>query len=59
MVLYFNKKDLVKFGEYLLSEKRTKRIIDNHNEEDKILIEERIRKVYHSDIENFLHEQKK
>jgi len=59
MVLYFNKKDLVKFGEYLLSEKRTKSIIDNHPDEDNNLIDERLRKVYHSDIENFLHKQKK
>ena len=59
MVLYFNKKDLVKFGEYLLSEKRTKSIIDNHPDEDNNLIDERLKKVYHSDIENFLLEQKK
>lgn len=59
MVLYFNKKDLVKFGEYLLSEKRTKSIIDNHPDEDNNLLDERLKKVYHSDIENFLHEQKK
>jgi len=54
MVTYYNKKDLVKFGEYLLSEKRTNRIKENYSENDNITIEERLSSVYHSDVENFL-----
>lgn len=48
MVIYFNKKDLVEFGNYLLSEKRNESI---SNEENK-------NKVHNEDIENFL-EQKR
>lgn len=54
MVTYFNKKDLVKFGEYLLSEKRTNLIKENYSEGDNVSLEERLRNVYHSDVENFL-----
>ncbi len=52
MVTYFNKKDLVDFGNYLLSEER-KRLFENHPEPVGTL-EERLLKVHHSDIENFL-----
>jgi len=52
MVTYFNKKDLVNFGNYLLSEER-KRLFENHPEPVGTL-EERLSKVHHSDIENFL-----
>mgnify|MGYP001004308453 FL=1 len=52
MVTYFNKKDLVDFGNYLLSEER-KRLFENHPEPVGTL-EERLSKVHHSDIENFL-----
>jgi hypothetical protein len=54
MVTYFNKKDLVKFGEYLLSKERTDRILSNYDENDNIPKEERLREVYHADVENFL-----
>lgn len=54
MVTYFNKKDLVKFGEYLLSEQRTNLIKEGYSETDNISIEERLKNVYHSDVENFL-----
>lgn len=59
MVTYFNKKDLVRFGQYLLSEKRTKSIVENYKEWDNISLEERLREVYHSDTENFLESIKK
>lgn len=52
MVTYFNKKDLVDFGNYLLSEER-KRLFENHPEPVGTL-EERLSKVHHSDVENFL-----
>jgi len=52
MVTYFNKKDLVDFGNYLLSEER-KRLFENHPEPVGTL-KERLSKVHHSDIENFL-----
>lgn len=52
MVTYFNKKDLVDFGNYLLSEER-KMLFENHPEPVGTL-EERLAKVHHSDIENFL-----
>jgi len=51
MVTYFNRKDLVNFGKYLLSEERTKRISDT---DSSIPIEERLKEVYHADVENFL-----
>lgn len=57
MVTYFNKKDLVDFGNYLLSEER-KRLFENHPEPVGTL-EERLSKVHHSDIENFLSMNKK
>lgn len=59
MVTYFNKKDLVNFGKYLLSEKRTKSITDNYSEEDNISLKERLLEVYHADVENFLDSIKK
>lgn len=59
MVTYFNKTDLVKFGKYLLSEERTKLILNNPNFLPKEQIEERIREVCHSDVENFLETIKK
>lgn len=59
MVVYFNKKDLVKFGEYLLSEERTKKFAEIWNEGDNITFEERLRTVYHADVENFLNKIRK
>ncbi len=54
MVTYFNKKDLVMFGNYLLSEERKEKIKENYSENDNIPIAERLSSVYHSDVENFL-----
>ena len=52
MVTYFNKKDLVDFGNYLLSKER-KELFKLHPKPIGSL-EERLSKVHHSDIENFL-----
>lgn len=51
MVTYFNKKDLVAFGKYLLSKERTDRITQTESE---IPVKERLKEVYHADVENFL-----
>jgi len=51
MVVYFNKKDLVAFGKYLLSKERTDRITQTESE---IPVKERLKEVYHADVENFL-----
>jgi len=59
MVTYFNRKDLVDFGRFLLSEERTKSINDNYREGDNFTKEERLREVYHADVENFLETIKK
>lgn len=53
MVTTFNSKDMVRFGEYLLSEKRTNSIKSHHKKEDNIPLEERLREVYHADFENW------
>lgn len=44
MVLYFNKKDLSSFGEYLLSEAREETLFENANP----------KLVFLSDVENWL-----
>lgn len=53
MVTYFNKKDLVSFGNYLLSEERIN-LIKEHPEFDSNSIEERIKQVSHADYLNWI-----
>lgn len=53
MVTYFNKTDLVKFGNYLLSEER-KELIMSHPEKSDELKLESLKSVSHADIENFM-----
>ena len=57
MVTYFNRKDLVRFGEYLLSEERRELYKQNPNFPNELLLEERLSEVSHSDIENFIEYQ--
>lgn len=52
MKIYYEEKDMVTFGEYLLSKKRTDLILSRESE---ISDEERLRSVYHSDLENWKH----
>lgn len=54
MVTYFNKKDLIKFGEFLLSNQRNNRIKECYSEKDNISLEERLQEVYQEDIDIFL-----
>ena len=59
MVTYFNRKDLVSFGSYLLSEKRKSRFAESYKEakrsgmKNPLPPEEALTEVYHSDIENW------
>lgn len=58
MVTYFNRKDLVEFGKYLLSDERIKRFESAEKEFENLPpIQERLRSVHHADVENWLHEK--
>lgn len=57
MVLYFNKKDLIKFGNYLLSDER-KELIFSHPDKSIEGKEEALKTVSHADFENFLEKKK-
>lgn len=54
MVTYFNKTDLISFGEYLFSEQRRKAFKNAPQFPDELLLEERLSEVSHSDVENFI-----
>ncbi len=63
MVTYFNRKDLVSFGSYLLSEKRKARFESSYNKPDEngnvriggsLSLEERLKDVHHADVENWI-----
>lgn len=53
MVTYYNKKDLVSFGNYLLSEKRTNLIKSHPEFVTNDQVEDRLRQVSHADYENW------
>lgn len=64
MVTYFNRKDLVSFGSYLLSEKRKARIEASFRASKKdgfnaVPVEDAAKGVYHADIENWIEETQK
>ena len=65
MVTYFNRKDLVSFGSYLLSEKRKAKFQQSFVEaissgmQNPLSVEESLRMVHHADIENWIHENQK
>ena len=59
MVTYFNKTDLIKFGEYLFSEERRELIQRRIDENEKdglktVPIDETLREISHADVENFI-----
>ena len=54
MVVYFNKKDLVSFGEYLLSDERKQSIIDHPDASTMPPVEERLKMVHQLDYANWL-----
>jgi len=64
MVTYFNRKDLVSFGSYLLSEKRKSRFVESYKEairlgmHNPLSVEESLKNVNHADVENWIEEQK-
>ncbi len=53
MVTYYNRGDLIKFGDYLLSEKRKQNFV-NHPDPTGPSLEERLSKTDNVDIENWL-----
>jgi hypothetical protein len=61
MVTYFNRKDLVSFGSYLMSEKRKARYKELHDELvskgiNPLPVEDNLKVVHHADVENWIHE---
>jgi hypothetical protein len=53
MKTLFKMKDLISFGEYLLSKKRTDLISSNWDVGDSVTLEERLRQIYDADIQNW------
>lgn len=53
MVTQFNRKDLIEFGQYLLSPERRERF-SNHPQLGPETLEQRLSNVNHADIENFI-----
>jgi hypothetical protein len=58
MVTYFNRKDLVSFGNYLLSDERKERFKINPNFRNGELLKERLSQVHHADVENWMDDSK-
>jgi hypothetical protein len=64
MVTYFNKKDMISFGEYLLSEERREdfenlaRERSIHGMDNPLPVDESLAIVHHADFENWKHSQK-
>ena len=64
MVTYFNRKDLVSFGNYLLSKERKIRFDESYEEFMKgnfkpISPEEAMENVHHEDVENWIESKRK
>lgn len=54
MVTTFNKKDLISFGKYLLSEERIQLITDHHQEGSSIPLQEKLEGVHDADLANWM-----
>ncbi len=52
----FTRSQMVTFAGYVLSDRRTKRITDNWDEKDPTTLSDRLKEVYHADIENWEHD---
>jgi hypothetical protein len=50
----FTRADLANFGRYLLSDIRTKRVMNAYTIGDGVSLAERLKEVYDADVENFL-----
>lgn len=59
MVTYFNRKDLVSFGNYLLSDERTQKKLALIPESNQQISDryESTKQVSHADIENWMHKE--
>lgn len=53
MTVFYDEKDLVSFGNYLLSEERREVFKNNPNFPNGELLEERLSEVHHADVENW------
>jgi hypothetical protein len=53
MVTYFNKTDLISFGNYLLSKERRELYKSHPEYPNDLMLEERLSTVNHSDVENW------
>lgn len=65
MVTYFNKKDLVSFGNYLLSKERKQRFEESYKSkirngmDNPLPVEESLKIVHDADLSNWIESQKK
>jgi len=55
MITYFTEKDMVLFGNYLLSQERRERFKQHPEFPNNELLEERLSQVHHADFENWKH----
>ena len=53
MVTYFNKGDMISFGNYLLSDER-RELYKNHPDPPSLSLEERLSQVDRTDIDNWM-----
>lgn len=54
MVLYFNKSDMISFGEYMVSEERTQWIINHPDAATMPPVDDRLKQVHDADYQNWL-----